>query len=1071
MRVFAVALLASVVAGLGDELPLPAHVKFNRDIRPILSDICYTCHGPDKAKRKAELRLDIEASAKAKIEDRFAIVPGRPEQSELIRRITTSDADDHMPPADAGRQLTPRQIELLRRWIAQGAKWEAHWSFIAPVRTDVPKVSDFKIAVAGFRNDANGFSDWSANPIDGFILKKIAESGLTPSREATPEQLIRRMTLDLTGLPPTPAEADAFVAESIRDPQSAIRNLADHLLASPAYGERMASRWLDAARYADTSGYQSDGERSMWRWRDWVIDAFNRNMPFDQFTIEQLAGDLLPNATREQRIATGFNRNHRGNAEGGIIPEEYAAEYVVDRVDTTATVWLGLTMGCARCHDHKYDPLTQREFYSVFAFFNNVPEKGRAVKIGNSPPVLTAPTDAQEKELAKLDQQLAVAEARLHELEPQIVAAQTAWEKTLVAAPAMQWTATNGLQARFELNGKLTSSFGKDATAKFESGTAAFAPGHGAKAAVLDGKRFINCGDVGDFGFFDKFTLAAWIQPHGTDGGAILSRMVEQAADSAFASDSEGYSVHLKAGRVQVHLTKRWLDDALRVETEAALAPEQWHHIVVVYDGSRLASGVKIFINGQPQKMRVLLDQLNQTFQTKQPLRIGAGGGPANRFHGLVSDVRMYERTLSAEEIGIVATTENMNELAAIFPAKRTASQAAKLRSCFLAEHAPAPMREAQTNAAALREQRAKFIERLPTVMVMEEMVEPRETFVLKRGVYDQHGERVAPGVPASLPPLPVDAARNRLSFARWLVSPANPLTARVAVNHQWQMIFGTGLVKTAEDFGSQGELPSHPELLDWLATEFVRTGWDVKRLLKTLVMSATYRQSSRVTAELLARDPDNRVLARGPRVRLPAEMIRDQALAVSGLLVREIGGPSVKPYQPPGLWKELSGTDYVQDHGDALWRRSLYTFWKRTSPQPTMTTFDAAGREMCSVRPSRTDTPLQALALMNDVTFVEAARCLAQRVMREAGATADERVQMVFRLVLTRAPKPPELKVLLEDLNNHLARFRADPKSAQSLISAGDAPRDEKLDAIELAAYTGVAGLILNLDEAITKQ
>jgi hypothetical protein len=1068
--VFAGGLVAARAEGT-----LPQAVEFNRDIRPILSDTCYTCHGPDKAKRKADLRLDIEASAKAKIEDHFAIVPGKPAESELIRRITTSDADDHMPPADAGRQLTPRQIELLRRWIEQGAKWETHWSFIAPKRPGVPKIADFKIPPFDFRNGADGFSDWSANPIDGFILKKIAESGLTPSREAPPEQLIRRMALDLTGLPPTPVETDAFIAEcregsSFVIRHSALSALADRLLASTSYGERMASRWLDAARYADTSGYQSDGERSMWRWRDWVIDAFNRNMSFDQFTIEQIAGDLLPGATRSQRIATGFNRNHRGNAEGGIIPEEYAAEYVVDRVDTTATVWLGLTMGCARCHDHKYDPLTQREFYSLFAFFNNVPEKGRAVKIGNSPPVLTAPTDAQEKELAKLDQRLAAAEARLRELEPQIVAAQTAWEKTLVAAPPLRWTVTKDLQARFELDGKLASAFGKTAVAKFEDGDAAFSPGRGALASALDGKRFINCGDVGDFGFFDKFTLAAWILPCGVDGGAILSRMVEQAADSAFASDSEGYSVHLKAGHVQVHLTKRWLDDALRVETEAALAPEQWHHVAVVYDGSRLTSGVKIFINGQPQKTRVLLDQLNQTFQTKQPLRIGAGGGPANRFHGLISDVRVYERTLSAEEIGIVTTTESIAELAAIFPAKRTAQQSAKLRACFLAEHAPAPMREAQTNAATLREQRAKFVESLPTVMVMEEMPQPRETFVLKRGVYDQRGERVSPGVPASLPALPADAARNRLNFARWLVSPANPLTARVAVNHQWQMIFGTGLVKTTEDFGSQGELPSHPELLDWLATEFVRTGWDVKRLLKMIVTSATYRQSSRVTPELLARDPDNRLLVRGPRVRLPAEMIRDQALAVSGLLVREIGGPSVKPYQPPGLWKELSGTDYVQDHGDALWRRSLYTFWKRTSPQPTMTTFDAAGREMCSVRPSRTDTPLQALALMNDVTFVEAARCLAQRVMCE-GATPEDRVRLAFRLVLTRTPKPSEQRVLLDDLNDHLARFRADANAAQSLVNAGESPRDAKRDAIELAAYTAVAGLILNLDEAITKQ
>ena len=1069
----------------------PAPIEFNRDVRPILSDTCFQCHGPDKAKRKADLRLDLEASAKAKLGDHFAIVPGQPAKSELIRRITTSDPDDRMPPADAGRQLTPQQIEVLRRWIEQGAQWQAHWAFIAPRRPAVPEISDFKSQIS--------------NPIDSFILARLAREGIQPSPEADRATLIRRVSFDLTGLPPTLAEADAFLADT--SPQ-AFERVVDRLLASPRYGERMASRWLDAARYADTSGYQSDGERSMWRWRDWVIDAFNRNLPFDQFTLEQLAGDLLPGATRAQRIATGFNRNHRGNAEGGIVPEEYAVEYVVDRVDTTATVWLGLTLGCARCHDHKYDPVTQREFYELFAFFNNVPERGRAVKIGNSPPMLTAPTDAQDKELAKLEQQLAAAEARLRELEPQIVAVQSAWEQTLAAAPARPWTVTNGLQARFELSGQLADTFGTNAPAKFESGVISFAPGRGGPAAVLDGKRFINCGDVGNFGFFDQFTLAAWIQPRGTNGGAILSRMAEQTEDSGFASDSEGYSVHLKAGRLQVHLTKRWLDDALRVETEATLAPERWQQVTVVYDGSRLAAGVKIFVDGRAQKLRVLLDELNQTFQTKQPLRIGSGGAPGDRFHGLISDVRVYGRALTDEEAGIVATPESLDELASLPVAQRAASQSAKLRAAFLFEHAPAPLREARANAAALREQHAKFIESLPTVMVMEELATRRPTFVLKRGEYDKRGEPVTPGVPASLPPLPADAARNRLGFARWLVDPANPLTARVAVNHQWQMLFGTGLVKTTEDFGSQGEAPSHPELLDWLATEFLRMGWDVKQMLKTMVMSATYRQSSAVKevkggrveglksskvetrsnpgdanplnsstlepvnpSNLYATDPENRLLARGPRVRLSAEMIRDQALAVSGLLVGEIGGPSVKPYQPKGLWKELSGTDYEPDHGDKLWRRSLYTFWKRTSPQPTMTTFDAAGREACSVRPSRTSTPLQALALMNDVTFVEAARGLAQRVLRGRGATPDERVKLAFRLVLTRAPKPAELPVLLENLHSHLARFRADPKSAQSLLSAGESPRDPQLDPVELAAYAALAGLLLNLDEAITKQ
>jgi hypothetical protein len=1051
---FILCAIAALCAGgaLQPAEPFPQTIEFNRDIRPILSDACFKCHGPDKAKREADLRLDLEASAKAHLGDYFAILPGHPEKSELMRRVTASDPADRMPPADSGRQLTGRQIELLRRWIAQGAPWQAHWSFIAPQRPKVPGVKN----PAGVRN-----------AVDNFILERLEREGMQPSAEADRAMLIRRVSLDLTGLPPTPAEVDAFLSDAS---PNAYERVVDRLLASPRHGERMASRWLDAARYADTSGYQNDGDRHMWRWRDWVIDAFNHNMPFDQFTVEQLAGDLLPNATLAQRIATGFNRNHRGNAEGGIVPEEYAAEYVVDRVDTTATVWLGLTMGCARCHDHKYDPVTQREFYSVFAFFNNVPEHGRALKVGNSPPTLTAPTDAQQRKLAQLERDVAAAEARMRELEPPITHAQAEWVSRAQSMPKLEWTVTWGMQARYKLNQSLADSVKRDRVAKFEEGDPVFAEGRPGNVAEFDGKRFINCGDVGAFGYFDKFTVAAWIKPRGPDG-AILSRMAESYDDSEFASDSDGYRVHYKNSRIQAHFTKRWSDDAMRVETEATLEPEKWHHVTVVYEGTRFASGVKIFVNGEPQKTRVLLDQLNQTFLTKNPLRIGAGGGPANRFHGLISDVRLYNRALSDEEAGIITVPDSIQQVAIIPVGQRSRHELAALRMCFLTEHAPPAMWRAHVDLSIHRDSRATFLENLPTVMVMEEMPKPRETFVLLRGEYDKRGERVTPGVPACLPPLPGAPLPNRLDFARWLVNPANPLTARVAVNHHWQTIFGTGLVKTTEDFGSQGEPPSHAELLDWLATEFMRTGWDGKRLLKMLVMSATYRQTSHVMPAALARDPENRLLARGPRLRLSAEMIRDQALAVGGLLVNELGGPSVKPYQPAGLLKALTGTDYVQDHGEKLWRRSLYTFWKRTSPQPTMMTFDAAGREACMVRPSRTDTPLQALALMNDITFVEAARCLAQRVLRECDKGPEDRARHTFRLVLAREPTPKEMEVLLENLNSQLARYRTDAKAAKALISAGESPSDAALDPAELAGYAALAGLILNLDEAITKQ
>lgn len=1019
--------------------PLP---QFNRDIRPILSENCFPCHGQDSQTRKSDLRLDMRPSAVAA----GAINSDDPAESSLLARIRSDDPEQRMPPPHSNRQLAPEQVQLLERWISAGAEYQSHWSFVVPVRPPEPKVEQ---------------SEWVRNPVDSFVLAKLESLKLAPSPEADRITLIRRLSLDLTGLPPTVPEVDAFLANQSSD---AYEKVVDRLLNSKHYGERMAQPWLDAARYADTNGYQNDGERSMWRWRDWVIEAFNRNLPFDQFTIEQLAGDLLPDATPQQRLATGFNRNHRGNGEGGIVPEEYAVEYVVDRVDTTATVWMGLTMGCARCHDHKYDPLTQQDFYRMFAFFNNVPESGRAFKFGNSPPVMIAPTDDQKHKLEEIERQLKAAELRLLELEPNLQAGQATWERTLRSSSSADWSITRSLLARLDLAGEQAGG-----SQKFENGDPTYVKDRNRQVAVLDGQRTINAGDIGDFGFYDKFTLAAWIKPAIPDG-AILSRMVDQSAESGFASDSEGYRVYWKAGRVQLHLTKRWLDDALRVETEAAFPVQQWHHVAVVYDGSRLASGVKIFINGQPQKLRVLLDQLNQSFQTKQPLRIGAGGGPQDRFQGLVSDVRVYGRALTDEDISIVATEENLGQLAAIAATERTPSQSNKLRECFLAEHAELPLREAKANVQRLQDDRTVLLDAMPTAMVMEELPVPRESFVLIRGAYDRIGERVSPGVPASIAPFAAGARPNRLDFAKWLVSPENPLTARVAVNYQWQLIFGTGLVKTAEDFGSQGEPPSHPELLDWLACEFMQTGWDTKALLKTVVMSATYRQASRVTPDLLERDPENRLLARGSRVRLSAEVIRDQALAVSGLLVDQVGGPSVKPYQPKGLWKDLSGTDYVPDHGDNLWRRSLYTFWKRTSPQPTMMSFDASAREMCRVRPARTSTPLQALALMNDVTFVESARGLAERAISEGGENASGRISLAFRKVLARPPRPEELTLLINNLNANLAKYRGDPDAALALISQGESPRDKRITDSELAAYTAIAGLILNLDEAITK-
>jgi hypothetical protein len=961
-------------------------VDFSREVRPILSDKCFTCHGPDSANRKTKLRFDTEGGAKQDLGGRFAIVPGDPARSHLIQRVTSANNALRMPPAYAGAApLSEREIGILRRWVEQGAPWQQHWAFVPPNRVETP---------AGIQ------------PIDHFIAARLSDEGMKMSPEAPRETLIRRVALDLTGVPPTVEEVDAFLNDTA---DNAYEKVVDRLLASPRYGERMAARWLDAARYADTNGYQTDAERYMWRWRDWVIEAFNRNMPFDRFTVEQLAGDLLPDATRDQIIATGFNRNHRGNGEGGIVPEEYAVEYVADRVETTATVWLGVTLGCARCHDHKYDPFTQKDFYRVFAYFNNVPERGKAFKFGNSPPFIAAPTPEQEEQLAGLETRTSAARRRFEELRGRAEEGQARWTKTWTTAP--EWSPRRGLVARHT------------------------------PAERLDGKQHVNLGDTAAFGFLDKFTLAAWVKAESPDGVIIARAEVDDP-------EPKGYGLYLTNGKLQLNLVQRWLDDALRVETERALEPGRWYHVAVTYDASRLAAGTAIYIDGERQKLNVIVDELNQDFRLKQPLRIGAN------LRGEIRGAHVYDSALPPRTVAMLAGRAEDD----------------RLRQCYLEEHAPAEIRSAWVELQELRRERDRLLDSFPTVMVMQERPQARETHLLVRGAYDRPGEKVSPAVPAVLHPLRPGQPNTRLGFARWLVDPANPLTARVMVNRYWQMYFGAGIVKTVEDFGSQGEPPSHPELLDWLATEFIRTGWDIKAMQKTIVMSATYRQSSRATPELLQRDPENRLLARGPRLRLPAETVRDQALAISGLLVEKIGGPSVKPYQPEGLWKVLNGQTYTQDKGEGLYRRSLYTFWKRSAPPPGMMLFDSGSRESCVVRETRTNTPLQALALMNDVTFVEASRVFAARILR-AATTVDDRLTWAFRRVTARRPRSEELEVLKAAYHHHLDRYRTNVKSALALLGEGESPRDESLDPAEHAAYTMAASLILNLDAAVTKE
>lgn len=1066
-----------------DEAPLE-RVDFNRDIRPVLADLCFHCHGPDPAQRKADLRFDTQTGAMADLGNgRHAIVAGHPEQSELIRRITSTDPDEQMPPPSLDRQISPQQIELFRRWIEQDAKWDAHWSFVRPTKAKLPLVKK---------------SDWLRSPIDGFILEKLEHEQLQPSRPAERTTLVRRMTLDLTGLPPTPDDVREFVLDESPD---AAERLTDRLLASPRYGERMAIRWMNGARYADTNGYQSDGERTMWRWRDWVIDAYNDNLPFDRFTVEQLAGDLLPSPTIEQRIATGFNRNHRGNAEGGIVPEEYAMEYVVDRVETTSTVWLGLTTNCARCHNHKYDPIAQTDFYQLFAFFNNIPEKGRAIKYGNSPPTLLSPTRHQQQELLRLESRVAEAESNWASFQAEIDRSLTEWERSSVPDLVAADVVRRGLILQYPLDGNAVAAFTapsatarpagylgqtRSATApvtetlRSETGEPQFANARFGQALACDGTRYAAVGDVANFGFFDNFSVSAWIRPDRGQGGTIVSRMVDTL-------HGDGWCVVLEGGKLQVHLTKRWLDDACRIETAGPINTDDWRHVTVTYDGTRETSGLRIYVDGELQPILSLLDELNQSFDNKGLLRIGGGNGPTGRFHGLIDDVRIFDRALSDEEAKIVAADDRLSTLTKITKADRTPAQSAALRHYFVENAATESIRSAWKQLQSVRQRRTQYVGELPTTMIMQEMSKPRQTHVLLRGEYDKIGEPVFANVPASLPPLRSDAPRNRLGLAQWLVDPDHPLTSRVAVNRCWQMLFGTGLVKTIDDFGLQGEWPSHPKLLDWLAVEFqegdpnrapgqntasiTSRRWDTKRLLRTIMTSSTYQQTSQTTTELIQRDPENRLAARGPRFRLSAEMVRDQALAASGLLVEQLGGPSFKSYQPDGLWRDLAGLEYDQDHGSKLYRRSLYIFWKRTIAPPTMITFDAASRETCIVKETRTNTPLQALTLMNDVTYVEASRMLGERMMLEADSSPTERINRAFELVLGRRPRPVESGVLISGYERHLSYFQSHTDAADALTRQGEHPRKSDLNVPELATCSTIAGLILNLDEAITRE
>ena len=1018
----------------GDAKPRP--VNFARDVRPILSDNCFACHGPDDQKRKAKLRLDTREGAFAKLEGGEAvIVPGKPDESDLIDRVENDDPELLMPPKKSGKQLTAEQVAVLRRWVEQGATWSAHWAFEPPRKPALPAVK--KLA-------------WPITEVDRFILARLEAEGLSPSPEADKTTLIRRVSLDLTGLPPTLGEVDAFLADPSR---GAYEKVVDRLLDSPRYGEHMARFWLDAARYGDTHGLHLDNYREIWPYRDWVIRAFNNNKPFDRFVVEQLAGDLLPNPTPDQIVATGYNRCQVSTNEGGSIEEEVYVRNIVDQVDTNGTVFLGLSIGCARCHDHKYDPIRMKDYYQLFAFFNNI--DGPALD-GNSArwaPIVQVPNEKQAAALRVVDAQIAESKKAIA---AEAAKALSAYDTKADAAQSeaelrsdFVWI-DDALPVGASPQGGGPWNFVAKPDHPVFSGSLALCN----TAQGLDQRFFDNAGRKLKVGAGDTLFAYVYIDPANPPRELMLQWHT-----------SKGWSHRAYWGENVINWGADGTPERLRIG--GLPASKKWVRLEVPVAKLKLKPGT--IIDGWAFTQyggTIYWDKAGIETGTPQDGRL---------FDSFTAWIRAQNASAGA------GLPDNVKKLVAIDRAKRTEAQTKELRAYFF-EHAYSKTGGTfETLRSKLAEPaertRKQLNDQIPTTLVFREKAgEPKPAYLLKRGEYDQRGEKVGRAVPAFLPPLPPGAPVNRLGLAQWLVAPNHPLTARVAVNRFWLQVFGTGIVKTAEDFGAQGEPPSHPELLDWLAVQFRDEGWDVKRFMKRLVMSATYRQSSRVTPESLAKDPANRLLARGPRFRLDAEMLRDQAFFAGGLLVETVGGPSVKPPQPSGLWEAVAYTDsntahFTADTGvEKIHRRSFYTFWKRTAPPPQMTTFDAPSREACQVRRERTNTPLQALLMMNEPQFIEAARGLAERTLREGGSLAEDRLAYMFRLVTSRSPDTEELAELTSALHDLKAHYTTEPEAAKKLIASGETKPDPRLGATELAAWTMIGNVILNLDEVITK-
>lgn len=1042
---------------------LPDELDYNLHVKPILSDKCFACHGPDKAKQKAGLRLDIANFAFANLPEnpnKVAIDPGDLEDSEVFHRILSADPEYMMPTPASHLSLTAQEKALLVKWIEDGAEYRPHWAFVAAEKPDVPDVKK---------------EEWLINPIDNFILKKLEEEKLSPAKIADKETLLRRLSLDLTGLPPTLPEIDAFLKDTS---PNAYEKQVDRLLKSPHYGEKMAVDWLDLARFADSHGYTVDRLRDMSPYRDWVIEAFNKNMPYDQFMHWQLAGDLMPGPngarpSKEMLIATAFNRNHQQNLEGGIIEEEFQTEYVIDRTNTFGDAFLGLSVGCAKCHDHKYDPISQKNYYELFSFFNNVKEAGQISWDDAMPsPTLQLPTAQQEKVLHYINTQIKRQEAVVSQTKANVGGSFEKW----LTANGHQTLAKHaipkaGLIAHFGFENDLKNGVNPKQTGRMlrESGEEipAFADRNTGKALALNGDVWLDLDCVGAYRKSQPFSVGLWINiPKSLKEGVIIHK---SQAERLY--NFRGWHLYLKDNKLEINMAHVAPSNAITRVSKQSVMRDKWIQLTITYDGSSRASGFRLYQDGTELAMETTMDQLQKDilFRSREQSGIQVGGWWRGWgfTDGKVDDITFYDRVLTPFELKQLAQKANWNAIAAKSKAQLSAAELTDLKEYYLSAIEPNTLM-AQQKLQQLRSALADSTEKVKELMVMQEMPKRKKAHILLRGNYDAFGEEVFPNTPESILAFPQDFPKNRYGLAQWLTHEDNPLTARVAVNRLWQNFFGTGLVKTTEDFGNQGELPSHLELLDWLAVTFRESGWNVKQLNKLIVMSAAYRQESQVTKEALEKDPENRWLSHGPSYRLTAEMIRDNALMASGLLNPKIGGVSVKPYQPEGLW-QINSANYVRDSGDAVYRRSLYILAKRAVPNPTLSTFDATSRSFCVVRRQKTNTPLQALVTLNDPTFVETAKVMGEQMAKMPDAK--QAIVTAYRKLTGRRPSPKEVDLLVSLQQAQWKKFKQNPLKTNGWLTAGQYTADANLEAALIAANAVVASTILNSDASLTKR